>query len=182
MPEWRALKWPQQCDYFSIPDFPCSSLSVHRRCVYHQLSYTHIHASLWGLQELDFEIKKTTLIIFYENNIYFLWFYLYQECQKRLDHKLSLDAYLLKPVQRITKYQLMLKVTLTPLDFLKPPVVWVWAELTRVQIFIHHKWSFLLHICLVLYSCCCANVKCILMIWEEIHQKKEQKNPLCSAL
>ncbi|XP_067288194.1 guanine nucleotide exchange factor DBS isoform X3 [Pseudorasbora parva] len=33
----------------------------------------------------------------------------FQECQKRLDHKLSLDAYLLKPVQRITKYQLMLK-------------------------------------------------------------------------
>uniref|UniRef100_A0A4W4HN39 MCF.2 cell line derived transforming sequence-like 2 n=1 Tax=Electrophorus electricus TaxID=8005 RepID=A0A4W4HN39_ELEEL len=30
-------------------------------------------------------------------------------CQRRLDHKLSLDAYLLKPVQRITKYQLMLK-------------------------------------------------------------------------
>uniref|UniRef100_A0A3B4Y5X7 MCF.2 cell line derived transforming sequence-like 2 n=1 Tax=Seriola lalandi dorsalis TaxID=1841481 RepID=A0A3B4Y5X7_SERLL len=28
---------------------------------------------------------------------------------KKLDHKLSLDAYLLKPVQRITKYQLMLK-------------------------------------------------------------------------
>ncbi|XP_016323998.1 guanine nucleotide exchange factor DBS-like [Sinocyclocheilus anshuiensis] len=33
----------------------------------------------------------------------------FQECQKRLDHKLSLDAYLLKPVQRIIKYQLMLK-------------------------------------------------------------------------
>ncbi|KAL3046895.1 hypothetical protein OYC64_021171 [Pagothenia borchgrevinki] len=33
----------------------------------------------------------------------------FQECQKNLDHKLSLDAYLLKPVQRITKYQLMLK-------------------------------------------------------------------------
>ncbi|XP_060797511.1 guanine nucleotide exchange factor DBS isoform X4 [Neoarius graeffei] len=33
----------------------------------------------------------------------------FQECQKRLDHKLSLDAYLLKPVQRITKYQLLLK-------------------------------------------------------------------------
>ncbi|KAJ0065615.1 hypothetical protein NL108_013740, partial [Boleophthalmus pectinirostris] len=33
----------------------------------------------------------------------------FQECQKKLDHKLSLDAYLLKPVQRITKYQLMLK-------------------------------------------------------------------------
>nr|XP_023700056.1 guanine nucleotide exchange factor DBS-like isoform X6 [Paramormyrops kingsleyae] len=33
----------------------------------------------------------------------------FQECQKKLDHKLSLDAYLLKPVQRITKYQLLLK-------------------------------------------------------------------------
>ncbi|RXM32942.1 Protein ECT2 [Acipenser ruthenus] len=32
-----------------------------------------------------------------------------EECQRKLDHKLSLDAYLLKPVQRITKYQLMLK-------------------------------------------------------------------------
>ncbi|KAK4820248.1 hypothetical protein QYF61_022528 [Mycteria americana] len=31
------------------------------------------------------------------------------ECQRKLDHKLSLDAYLLKPVQRITKYQLLLK-------------------------------------------------------------------------
>uniref|UniRef100_A0A8B9IWZ5 MCF.2 cell line derived transforming sequence-like 2 n=1 Tax=Amazona collaria TaxID=241587 RepID=A0A8B9IWZ5_9PSIT len=35
----------------------------------------------------------------------------FQECQRKLDHKLSLDAYLLKPVQRITKYQLLLKVT-----------------------------------------------------------------------
>lgn len=34
-----------------------------------------------------------------------------QECQKKLDHKLSLDSYLLKPVQRITKYQLLLKVS-----------------------------------------------------------------------
>ncbi|XP_055501353.1 guanine nucleotide exchange factor DBS isoform X2 [Leucoraja erinacea] len=33
----------------------------------------------------------------------------FQECQQKLDHKLSLDAYLLKPVQRITKYQLLLK-------------------------------------------------------------------------
>lgn len=32
-----------------------------------------------------------------------------QECQRKLDHKLSLDSYLLKPVQRITKYQLLLK-------------------------------------------------------------------------
>lgn len=157
MLEWRALKWPQQCDYFSIPDFVLRDfifISSQEMCVSPAL--LHWHTSLWGLQELDFEIKKTTLIIFYENNIYFLWFYLYQECQKRLDHKLSLDAYLLKPVQRITKYQLMLKVTLTPLDFVKPPVVWFWAELTWVQIFIYHKWGFLLRICLVLYRCCCA--------------------------
>ena len=33
----------------------------------------------------------------------------FQECQKRLDHRLPLGAYLLKPVQRITKYQLLLK-------------------------------------------------------------------------
>lgn len=32
-----------------------------------------------------------------------------QECQKRLGHKLPLAAYLLKPVQRITKYQLLLR-------------------------------------------------------------------------
>uniref|UniRef100_A0A8C8G7A7 MCF.2 cell line derived transforming sequence-like 2 n=1 Tax=Oncorhynchus tshawytscha TaxID=74940 RepID=A0A8C8G7A7_ONCTS len=37
----------------------------------------------------------------------------FQECQKKLDHKLSLDAYLLKPVQRITKYQLMVKASLS---------------------------------------------------------------------
>ncbi|XP_004525940.1 guanine nucleotide exchange factor DBS isoform X6 [Ceratitis capitata] len=32
-----------------------------------------------------------------------------QECQKRLGHKLPLGAYLLKPVQRITKYKLLLE-------------------------------------------------------------------------
>ncbi|XP_076419012.1 proto-oncogene DBL isoform X6 [Peromyscus maniculatus bairdii] len=33
----------------------------------------------------------------------------FQECQKKLKHRLGLDSYLLKPVQRITKYQLLLK-------------------------------------------------------------------------
>ncbi|KAM3584893.1 uncharacterized protein V6R79_001935 [Siganus canaliculatus] len=33
----------------------------------------------------------------------------FQECQKKLEHKLGLDSYLLKPIQRITKYQLLLK-------------------------------------------------------------------------
>ncbi|XP_051764019.1 proto-oncogene DBL [Ctenopharyngodon idella] len=32
-----------------------------------------------------------------------------QECKRKLDHKLGLDSYLLKPVQRLTKYQLLLK-------------------------------------------------------------------------
>lgn len=33
----------------------------------------------------------------------------FQMCQRKLGHKLPLAAYLLKPVQRITKYQLLLK-------------------------------------------------------------------------
>ncbi|OCT66092.1 hypothetical protein XELAEV_18042346mg [Xenopus laevis] len=33
----------------------------------------------------------------------------FQECQTKLDHKLALDSYLLKPVQRLTKYQLLIK-------------------------------------------------------------------------
>ncbi|XP_076045191.1 guanine nucleotide exchange factor DBS-like isoform X5 [Oratosquilla oratoria] len=33
----------------------------------------------------------------------------FKECQRKLRHKLPLSAYLLKPVQRITKYQLLLK-------------------------------------------------------------------------
>lgn len=32
----------------------------------------------------------------------------FKECQKRLDHRLPLGAYLLRPVQRITQYQLLL--------------------------------------------------------------------------
>lgn len=39
----------------------------------------------------------------------FFIFYL-KECQKKLEHKLGLDSYLLKPIQRLTKYQLLLKV------------------------------------------------------------------------
>ncbi|KFP42819.1 Proto-oncogene DBL, partial [Chlamydotis macqueenii] len=33
----------------------------------------------------------------------------FQEFQRKLEHKLGLDSYLLKPVQRLTKYQLLLK-------------------------------------------------------------------------
>ncbi|XP_067669146.1 guanine nucleotide exchange factor DBS-like isoform X1 [Haliotis asinina] len=33
----------------------------------------------------------------------------FKECQRRLGHKLPLGAYLLKPIQRITKYQLLIK-------------------------------------------------------------------------
>ena len=40
-----------------------------------------------------------------ERNEFFL------ACQAQLGHKLPLAAYMLKPVQRITKYQLLLKVS-----------------------------------------------------------------------
>ena len=33
-----------------------------------------------------------------------------QNCQRQLGHQLPLSSYLLKPVQRLTKYQLLLKV------------------------------------------------------------------------
>lgn len=50
-------------------------------------------------------IKKTlSMLIFFFCSVT-------QECQKKLEHKLGLDSYLLKPVQRITKYQLLLKVS-----------------------------------------------------------------------
>ena len=47
-----------------------------------------------------------------------------QECQKKLDHKLSLDSYLLKPVQRIAKYQLLLKVSLQGCPGAATPASW----------------------------------------------------------
>ena len=34
-----------------------------------------------------------------------------QNCQRQLGHQLPLSSYLLKPVQRLTKYQLLLKVS-----------------------------------------------------------------------
>lgn len=46
-------------------------------------------------------------------SIVVLFVFLVKECQKKLEHKLGLDSYLLKPVQRLTKYQLLLKVRLT---------------------------------------------------------------------
>ena len=46
-----------------------------------------------------------------EWNFYFCVFYFYlQSCKERLGHRLQLADYLIKPVQRITKYQLLLKV------------------------------------------------------------------------
>lgn len=54
-----------------------------------------------------------------------------QECQKKLGHKLPLAAYLLKPVQRITKYQLLLK------DLLKYGLyrAWVLYRRSRINLF-----------------------------------------------
>uniref|UniRef100_A0A671UT09 MCF.2 cell line derived transforming sequence a n=1 Tax=Sparus aurata TaxID=8175 RepID=A0A671UT09_SPAAU len=42
-------------------------------------------------------------------SIVVLFVFLVKECQKKLEHKLGLDSYLLKPIQRLTKYQLLLK-------------------------------------------------------------------------
>ena len=48
----------------------------------------------------------------FEWNFYFCVFYFYpQSCKERLGHRLQLADYLIKPVQRITKYQLLLKVS-----------------------------------------------------------------------
>lgn len=46
-----------------------------------------------------------------------LFVVLVKECQKKLEHKLGLDSYLLKPVQRLTKYQLLLKVRLRVVSY-----------------------------------------------------------------
>ncbi|XP_051902995.1 proto-oncogene DBL-like isoform X2 [Hippocampus zosterae] len=40
----------------------------------------------------------------------------FQECQRKLQHKLPLDSYLLKPIQRLAKYQLILKELLKHCD------------------------------------------------------------------
>lgn len=50
-----------------------------------------------------------------KTSFFLSFFFFRQECQKKLEHKLGLDSYLLKPVQRITKYQLLLKVRCRPL-------------------------------------------------------------------
>ncbi|XP_060909282.1 guanine nucleotide exchange factor DBS isoform X2 [Labrus mixtus] len=64
-----------------------------------------------------FQVNTTSACFKFLKWIFFTCFYLTQyffffanqECQKKLEHKLGLDSYLLKPVQRITKYQLLLK-------------------------------------------------------------------------
>lgn len=62
--------------------------------------------AFFQVDKQDFTGKKKTLLGLISHS-YFLQ---NQECQKKLEHKLGLDSYLLKPVQRITKYQLLLKV------------------------------------------------------------------------
>lgn len=49
----------------------------------------------------------------------YVWYYCYlvilahQKCQQKLGHMLPLAAYLLKPVQRVLKYYLLLEVKVT---------------------------------------------------------------------
>lgn len=58
------------------------------------------------------KLKSYKLIFTNMTMILVLFVFPVQECQKKLEHKLGLDSYLLKPVQRLTKYQLLLKVRL----------------------------------------------------------------------
>ena len=67
---------------------------------------------------------------------------LLQSCQERLGHRLQLSDYLIKPVQRITKYQLLLKVWIFKLT-LNVKVVTEWEIMRRK---------------LRLNICICANV------------------------
>lgn len=99
------------------------SHSVASRSLTHISLYTSSHLGFRSFNSLfsfPYDILPLDLP---HRPLFFLWMCVYdrvqkvdkllslQECQKRLDHKLSLDAYLLKPVQRITKYQLMLKAS-----------------------------------------------------------------------
>ncbi|XP_075216691.1 guanine nucleotide exchange factor DBS-like isoform X2 [Lycorma delicatula] len=67
---------------------------THRRESFHRL-YSYYCQNISRSERLRAAIG--------ENNAFF------QACQLKLGHKLPLAAYLLKPVQRITKYQLLLK-------------------------------------------------------------------------
>ncbi|KAI2659369.1 Guanine nucleotide exchange factor DBS [Labeo rohita] len=72
-----------------------------------------LFGNLTFLKELENSAEKPELVgtcfLKRVSTILEMWSGKYSTATKRLDHKLSLDAYLLKPVQRITKYQLMLK-------------------------------------------------------------------------
>lgn len=65
--------------------------------------------AVWEMMEFQADCQIYPAIVTIYVVIWWLWFAPFQECQRRLQHKLPLDAYLLKPVQRITKYQLLLK-------------------------------------------------------------------------
>ncbi|KAB7494153.1 Guanine nucleotide exchange factor DBS, partial [Armadillidium nasatum] len=67
---------------------------VHRKDTFH-----HLYSLYCQNKPQSEELRRQVG----DNNVFF------NDCQKRLGHKLPLGAYLLKPVQRITKYQLLLK-------------------------------------------------------------------------
>ena len=62
-------------------------------------------------------------------------------CQKELGHQLPLSSYLLKPMQRLTKYQLLLKV-----DIIQIFSTWILLLILIIVTF-HHQLTpiFLLH-------------------------------------
>ena len=63
------------------------------------------------------------------------------DCQRKLGHLLPLSAYLLKPIQRITKYQLLLRVSLTHIYLVR-------VERERVKLYriFSYHWKFFLSV------------------------------------
>lgn len=76
-------------------------------------------------------------------SIVVLFVFLLKECQKKLEHKLGLDSYLLKPIQRLTKYQLLLKVRLTLSQTGRSPAVRYASRTGYVVLYFQWDWTLL---------------------------------------
>ena len=97
-PVYSCTDTPRLTSAIVLPNNRTSDLSrrsAHQREALHRL-YSEYCQNKPASEDLRRQIGDT--------NSFFV------ECQRRLQHKLPLGAFLLKPVQRITKYQLLLKV------------------------------------------------------------------------
>jgi hypothetical protein len=74
--------------------------NVHTFCLFQRDAFLRLYSYYCQNSPRSERLRETVG----EKNMFF------QACQLKLGHKLPLAAYLLKPVQRLTKYQLLLKV------------------------------------------------------------------------